>query len=450
SAADALGKVGSDIAIPGLLKALEDVDSAVRRSAANALEKIGSDIAIPGLLKALEDADRDVRRSAADVLGKIGSEISPVQLINFLKYRGVKLRLVAAEALGIVVSNQDQQTNLTQALTIVTLISALKDRYPGVRRQAVQSLQKIQNPKSIKLLQQLQLEVFNPEINQAIIGIQEACQFYNYQLTQPSLPIVPTPKTINQIDFAILTAIEPERLALCTALKITNADRTRKDARTYWHKRLPLPNGQHYDIILTQAPDMANVDAALLAADTLNHWQPHAILMVGIAAAAGRDQQLGDLILGKDVYYYERGKATASGVLPEPVMYRSDATLWNRVTTTPNHDFDIHATRPDGTDIFPNVSPGVIASGEQVIAHAAARDDIAKGHRKIKAIEMEGYGVSAAAWQRFDPVRCLVIRALCDYADGEKNDDWHAYAAAVAAGFTKHFLMDMPLEPRNP
>jgi nucleoside phosphorylase len=45
----------------------------------------------------------------------------------------------------------------------------------------------------------------------------------------------------------------------------------------------------------------------------------------------------------------------------------------------------------------------------------------------------------------FYQVRCLVIRALYDYADSSKNDQWHAYAAAVAAGFTKHFLLDEPL-----
>lgn len=252
-----------------------------------------------------------------------------------------------------------------------------------------------------------------------------------------------------KIDFAILTAIEPERLALCAAFNISDSDRVRKDTRTYWNANLPLPDGRHYNIIVTQAPDMANVDAALLAADTLNHWHPQAILMVGIAAATSSDQHLGDIVLGKDIYYYNRGKVTANGTLPEPVMYRPDATLWGRVTTTPQNNFDIQSTRPDGTDTFPNIYPGVIASGEQVIAYEAARDDIAKGHRKIKAIEMEGYGVSAAAHQRFEQTRCLVIRALCDYADGEKNDIWHEYAAAAAAGFTKHFLLDMPLEPRN-
>jgi nucleoside phosphorylase len=62
---------------------------------------------------------------------------------------------------------------------------------------------------------------------------------------------------------------------------------------------------------------------------------------------------------------------------------------------------------------------------------------------------MEGFGVISAAWQDFDPVRCLVIRSLCDYADASKNDGWHEYAASTAAGFTRYFLLDEPLESVN-
>jgi hypothetical protein len=84
-----------------------------------------------------------------------------------------------------------------------------------------------------------------------------------------------------------------------------------------------------------------------------------------------------------------------------------------------------------------------------VIAAEDVRDSIAAQHRKIIAIEMEGYGASAAAWQSFTRVRCLVIRGICDLADSAKNSVWHPYAAAVAAGLSKHFLLDRPLEPRN-
>jgi vesicle coat complex subunit len=80
-----LGKIGSETAIPGLLKALEDSDSLVREEAAEVLGNIGSETAIPGLLKALEDSNKDVRMYAAEALGNIGSEAAMTELIKCLK-----------------------------------------------------------------------------------------------------------------------------------------------------------------------------------------------------------------------------------------------------------------------------------------------------------------------------------------------------------------------------
>ncbi|WP_414574315.1 HEAT repeat domain-containing protein, partial [Nostoc sp. CCY 9925] len=75
-AADALGKIGSEAAIPGLIKLIEDPKYSVRSSAADALGKIGSEAAIPGLIKLIEHPEYSVRSSAADALGKIGKKTS--------------------------------------------------------------------------------------------------------------------------------------------------------------------------------------------------------------------------------------------------------------------------------------------------------------------------------------------------------------------------------------
>lgn len=42
---------------------------------------------------------------------------------------------------------------------------------------------------------------------------------------------------------------------------------------------------------------------------------------------------------------------------------------------------------------------------------------------------------------------CVVIRGICDYADSHKNDQWHPYAAAVAAACAKELLTYMDLVP---
>jgi HEAT repeat protein/nucleoside phosphorylase len=251
------------------------------------------------------------------------------------------------------------------------------------------------------------------------------------------------------IDFAIITAVKVEREAICKAFSLTDKHRVRKGARVYWRGRLPLKDGSSYEIVVAQSPDMANVDAALLTLDTLRDWRPHSALMVGIAASAGTEANMGDVVTGSDVYYYERGKLKPEGVKPEPKIYPADAVLWANIIALPAWKTRIHARRPDGKRLRPKSLSGIIASGEKVIAEAAARDQIASVHRKILAIEMEGYGFSKAVWQSFDQVRHLVIRAICDDGSSTKNDEWQAYAAAAAASYAKHFLADAPISPRG-
>jgi nucleoside phosphorylase len=252
------------------------------------------------------------------------------------------------------------------------------------------------------------------------------------------------------IDFAILTAIEVERRAVCAAFGLGNDDRVKKGTRVYWKGRLPLSNGQFYELVVAQCSDVANVDAALATSDLLHHWLPGAAILVGIAACTKSSEiRLGDVVAGSDVYYFERGKVTPTGVKIEPKMIPADATLWANITTASDWKPTLAIHRPDGTQEPPKLHFGVIASGEKVLAEEVTRDEIAKGQRKIVAIEMEGYGFSKAVWQSFDRVRHLLIRGICDDGTSKKNDDWHAYAAASAAGLAKHFLMDRPLEPRN-
>jgi nucleoside phosphorylase/tetratricopeptide (TPR) repeat protein len=251
------------------------------------------------------------------------------------------------------------------------------------------------------------------------------------------------------IDLVIITAVEVERKAVCRAFNLKDKDRVDKGTRRYWRGRLNLKNGQFYEIVVAQLSDMANVDATALTVDALHFWDPAAFLLVGIAGAASDEVALGDLVVASDIYYYERGKVTPTGKRPEPKVYKTDATLWNKVITASEWRTRIPVARPDGTEIRPSIHKGVIASGEKVIAEEAARDDIASVHRKILAIEMEGYGFSAGVFHSSPQRHHLVMKAICDRADRNKGEDWQPYAAAVAAGYAKHFLLDRPLEPRN-
>lgn len=255
--------------------------------------------------------------------------------------------------------------------------------------------------------------------------------------------------TTEAIDVAILTAIKVERMAVCEAFGLGKAHRIKRGGRWYWRGQLLLDGGSAYEVVVAQPADMGQVEATALTKDVLRDWKPSAALLVGIAASTDPEKvKLGDVVVGKSVWYYEHGKVTPNGTKPQPEMMQADAGFLQHFTGMNGWNGKVGVERPDDSESKPKVHQGVIASGEKVIADAAARDEIASGHRKIIAIAMEEYGFSRAIWQSTERVQHLVVRGICDDGSVAKDDRWHGYAAGAAAAFAKHFLLDGPLSPK--
>lgn len=91
--------------------------------------------------------------------------------------------------------------------------------------------------------------------------------------------------------------------------------------------------------------------------------------------------------------------------------------------------------RPSGPR-NPVVHYGIIASADQLMKDAVARDKISQQHH-VLCFEMEATGLS-------NDFPCVVIRGICDYSDSHKNDEWQGYAAATAASYAKQLLQTLP------
>jgi nucleoside phosphorylase len=89
--------------------------------------------------------------------------------------------------------------------------------------------------------------------------------------------------------------------------------------------------------------------------------------------------------------------------------------------------------RPQRHHTDPVVHYGLIASGNQVMKDGQKRDSISRQAGGVLCFEMEAAGL-------MDTFPCLVIRGICDYCDGHKNDEWQEYAAAVAAAYAKELI----------
>ncbi|KAL4981366.1 hypothetical protein BDW68DRAFT_183564 [Aspergillus falconensis] len=85
-------------------------------------------------------------------------------------------------------------------------------------------------------------------------------------------------------------------------------------------------------------------------------------------------------------------------------------------------------------DQQPVIHRGLILSGNGVIKNPSDRNLLQRDLKDAICFEMEAAGI-------MDQIPCLVVRGICDYADSHKQDNWHYYAAAVAAAYCRALLL---------
>ncbi len=241
-----------------------------------------------------------------------------------------------------------------------------------------------------------------------------------------------------KIDFAIITALPEELKAVLDKLDKLGTCETLAD------KSEPLPFHQYNignaKVLVTRLDKAGNIKAAAAASLVLERYQPTYLLMVGIAAGfEDKKVQWGDVVVAEACYYDGPGKETKDGKSPRPQQLPTSKFLYARSLDYKNPDWkaNIGHPAPNG-ECQLRVHPGMIASSETVIAHKPKMDRLLAAQDSLRAVAMEGYGMAEAALNH--KVDFLEIRGICDFGDGNKNDDWHEYAANVVAAYAVGLL----------
>ncbi len=162
--------------------------------------------------------------------------------------------------------------------------------------------------------------------------------------------------------------------------------------------------------------------------------QPAAIVMVGIAF--GTDparQQIGDVLVARQLHPYEPQRLGTGPDGAQVLVSRGD-----RVTAPPRA---LDRCRDAELSWGGRVQFGLVLSGEKLIDHAPAVATLLAREPEAVGGEMEGAGLYVAAGQH--KIDWLLIKAICDWADGNKDQDKaqnQALAASNAATFALHML----------
>jgi nucleoside phosphorylase len=168
--------------------------------------------------------------------------------------------------------------------------------------------------------------------------------------------------------------------------------------------------------------------ALLTVSQAIQQLHPQAIIMCGIAFGLRQDrQQLGDILIAKQLQYYEPQKVDLQlGQIPRGDRVAVSDRLLDRFRSGV---YDWKGAHPHF---------GLVLSGEKLVNDPAFRDWLLNVEPEAVGGDMEGAGLYVAA--RDAKVDWILVKAICDWADGSKNDYSQRMAADNAVQFTLHVL----------
>ncbi len=199
---------------------------------------------------------------------------------------------------------------------------------------------------------------------------------------------------------------------------------------------------------------MAGMQAAsVMASMVFALFDVKTIFMTGICAGIRKDENddiaYGDLFIAESEYDYGSGKLKRNGtdtvLVPEPKQMACNYDLISKVNTFIE---DRHPERRLGS-VLENkgysligknpsihINPG--ACGSYVVADGGFAAYLLKSNRKLRGLEMEGYGLYLAAHML--ERSALMIKGICDFADSSKGDIYHDLCSYSSAWFLSEFI----------
>lgn len=237
-----------------------------------------------------------------------------------------------------------------------------------------------------------------------------------------------------EIDLVIITATDPEVEAVLRRLEPYPRRRAILkgfvEQETYYLGRF----GSCLAAVTKCRMGSLDSGAATLATQHAQRvWRPRAVVMVGIAL--GKDpakQKIADVLVASQVISYEPQRVGETQVVPRGPITPASTTLLNRFENVPHWSF----CRPDGSRCERHVGP--LLSGEKLVDDPAFKAELFDRYPQAIGGDMEGVGLAAAAVRHGVP--WILVKAICDWADGKKHKKHQPLAAAAAVSLINHVL----------
>ena len=257
------------------------------------------------------------------------------------------------------------------------------------------------------------------------------------------------------ISFLLVTAAEPEKKAVLREMRSLDG---KKELIKAVGENLSYVVGVlgKYSVAHVHCENQGSVKegaSILTIQEAMKEVKPKACVMIGIAYGADKEtQKIGDVLISEAVQPYDSIRVS-TGQNGEKYEENRNAikvpgmAIRNQFI---NYDFSKKSY---------NIWSGTLLSGEKLVDNEEYKQSLMEkfslcknSSKKIIGGEMEGVGL-ASTLSRCGNANWIIVKAICDWADGKKKENKkenQALAAKNAADFCKRlFMTNMPSQIRG-
>jgi nucleoside phosphorylase len=191
--------------------------------------------------------------------------------------------------------------------------------------------------------------------------------------------------------------------------------------------------GVHSDMrVVHRVSRQGQAESQQAANDAIASWAPCAMIGVGIAFGMNAAKQaVGDVLVSARVRDYELAR------VGEITLYRGDGPPASQVLLQRfNHLDQTRRADPALRLEWPEVRIGPILTGNKLIDDVDYRDSLLALEPEAVGGEMEALGLQKVCDRHH--VDWIVVKAICDWADGNKDSPRKAYDQRFAADKRRH------------
>ena len=227
---------------------------------------------------------------------------------------------------------------------------------------------------------------------------------------------------------------------------------------SYRFTTLKNDKGEPLKVHVSWLPRYGSEEMTLHLSRVLEECQPRIAMMTGICAGDAQRVQLGDLVVAERTFTYDNGKFTLDDGrkihLHDTMTYQLDANTLQFLGVFDKWKPLVAGLKrpPSGPEqrkrrkIACHIKP--MASGNAVRADHPF-EEVRAPVRGTVATDMEG-AAFGLVMSRHRHTPWLVVKGICDYADGDKDDNYHHYAASVSATYMLSFIKEYVTRERLP